>query len=359
MTTIRVLVDRPYDVHVGFNILGELSNSIQPSVARVAILSAPAVKHVAQKIAESLSQEIVLIELEDSEKAKTVQSLARCWDELGAAGFTRSDLIISVGGGATTDLAGFVAATWLRGVGVIHVPTTLLAMVDAAVGGKTGINTSVGKNLVGSFYHPLAVWCDIDVLKTLPKQDLRAGFGEIIKCGFISDLSILDTVKEFGASLVDSEHDQLSSLISRAITVKAEVVADDFTESKVGGLGREILNYGHTFGHAIEVNENYSWRHGEAISVGMIFVAELANIVGVLSADKLKTHRELIESLGLPTTYSGQDSGPLIASMSMDKKSRGNMMRFIVLSDFGVPQVLSDPSIEDLQTAFSRVSAHA
>lgn len=357
MTTIQVSVDRPYNVHVGSGIIDEVVQTIPASVQRIAILHSPAVTSVVETLANSLHQEIHRIELPDAEAAKNVETLADCWNQLGASGFTRSDLIISVGGGATTDLAGFVAATWLRGIGVIHVPTTLLAMVDAAVGGKTGINTAAGKNLVGSFYHPLSVWCDVDVLKTLPVEDLRAGFGEIVKCGFIQDLSILETIQAQGQALINPDHDELPHLIARAIMVKAEVVADDFTESKPGGLGREILNYGHTFGHAIEVHENYSWRHGEAISIGMIFVAELAHIAGLLTEDKVARHRQLIGALGLPISYSGTDWPELLAAMSIDKKARGNLLRFVVLTDFGLPAILSGPSTEDLAEAFRRISA--
>ena len=184
---VRVNVDQPYEVVVGEGVIESVATRLRPGTTRVAILFAPAVAQQAHQLGNSLSQSVTYIELPDSESAKTFNTLEMCWNALGAATFTRSDAIISVGGGATTDVAGFVAASWLRGVDVIHVPTTLLAMVDAAVGGKTGINTAAGKNLVGAFHHPLAVFCDTTFLQTLPVEDLRAGFGEIIKCGFIQD----------------------------------------------------------------------------------------------------------------------------------------------------------------------------
>lgn len=356
---ISVNVDKPYDVTVGRDLTAAIAMAVPAAAARVAILFAAEMAPYVAEVEKQLSAKTLLMELPAGESAKTHETLIRCWDALGAAGFTRSDVIISVGGGATTDLAGFVAATWLRGIAVIHVPTTLLAMVDAAVGGKTGINTSAGKNLVGAFHHPAAVFCDLETLKTLPEADLRAGFGEIIKCGFIADVKILDIVDEHGVNLVDAGHPRLSELIERAITVKALVVADDFTESKVGGLGREILNYGHTLGHAIELTHDYSWRHGEAISVGMVFVAELAAREGLLSSEDVTRHRDLLSKVGLPTSYDEDNWEELLQGMSIDKKARGNTLRFIVLSAFGVPAVAAAPSLENLKAAFAALRTSA
>src|SRR5690606_34917492 len=198
-----------------------------------------------------------------------------CWQVMGQADFTRSDAIVAVGGGATTDLAGFVAATWLRGITVVHVPTTLLAMVDAAVGGKTGINTAEGKNLVGAFHPPAGVLCDLAALESLDRWDLVAGLAEVIKTGFIADERILELVAEHadglrewaGADATEETWAVLTELIERSVRVKARVVSEDLTEQ---GL-REILNYGHTLGHAIELVERYQLRHGAAVAVGMVF----------------------------------------------------------------------------------------
>jgi len=356
MKTIEVLVDRPYPVHIGQDLLNDIAGAVPTSANKVAIIFAPAVTSRAHSIGDLLKQEVVYVELPDGELAKTPQALQECWEILGKNAFTRSDFIISVGGGATSDLAGFVAATWLRGVNAIHVPTTLLAMVDAAVGGKTGINISAGKNLVGAFHHPHSVWCDIETLNTLPIADLRAGFGEIVKCGFISDVVILDVVRKHGAQLVDVQHPALIELISRSIAVKAAVVADDFTESKIGGLGREILNYGHTLAHAIEKFENYGRRHGEAVSIGMVFVAELSAQLGKLSQAEVAEHRLLLQSLGLPTSYDGRAWPELRGAMSIDKKSRGDVLRFVVLESIGVPAIAESPSEEQLQAAFVAIS---
>ena len=186
--------------------------------------------------------------------------------------------VLGLGGGATTDLAGFVAATWLRGVDIVHVPTTLLGMVDAAVGGKTGINTDAGKNLVGAFHQPAAVLVDLATLETLPPNELVAGMAEIVKAGFIADPRILELIEADPQAAVDPAGAVLPELIRRAITVKAEVVAADEKESAL----REILNYGHTLAHAIERREQYRWRHGAAVSVGLVFAAELGRLAGRL-----------------------------------------------------------------------------
>ena len=212
-----------------------------------------------------------------------------------------------MGGGSVTDLAGFVAATWLRGVRVVQVPSTLLGMVDAAVGGKTGINTPEGKNLVGAFWPPAGVLCDLDLSTTLPPADLVAGMAEVVKCGFIADPRILELLSAgrprevrrtpYPALRVDGP--VLRELVERAVAIKADVVTRDLRESSL----REILNYGHTFGHAVEQVDGYTWRHGEAVSVGMVFAAELACRTGHLAPDLVDRHRAVLAGLGLPTSY--------------------------------------------------------
>jgi 3-dehydroquinate synthase len=270
---------------------------------------------------------------------------------LGQADFTRSDVVIGFGGGAATDLAGFVAATWLRGVQLIQVPTTLLGMVDAAIGGKTGINTTEGKNLVGSFYAPRAVFCDLDTLRTLPRNELLAGFGEVVKYGFIQDPEILNLIEKDQDSATDVDSSVFCEIVERCIAIKARVVSQDFKES---GL-REILNYGHTLGHAIELAERYTWRHGAAVSVGMMFVAELARLNGRLSDAIVDRHRNILQSLGLPTTYKSEKWEQLLSAMQRDKKSRAGILRFVALDDLGKPTVMNAPSSEMLHAAFQEI----
>jgi 3-dehydroquinate synthase len=261
-------------------------------------------------------------------------------------------MVIGFGGGTITDLAGFVAATWLRGVGIVQIPTTLLAMVDAAVGGKTGVNTSEGKNLVGVFHSPSAVVVDLETLATLPKNEVLAGFAEVVKCGFISDTEILTIIESDFEKAVDPSSEAFVELVRRSIQVKADVVATDFKES---GL-REILNYGHTLGHAIELAERYKWRHGAAISIGMIFVAELAHLNGRLSIEAVQRHRDLFTKLGLPTSYPADKWPQLLANMQVDKKSRGGNLRFVVLDDVGKPTIMHAPTEEILFAAYQEIA---
>lgn len=358
ITRITVNVDRPYSVTIGRSLLTDIVASL-PGAARIAVIHPAALHATAATIVAAFRDSgkvAISIETPDAEAAKTAEVAAYCWQVLGQSGFTRSDAVVSVGGGATTDLAGFVAATWLRGVAVVHVPTTLLAMVDAAVGGKTGINSAEGKNLIGSFHHPSAVFCDLNALETLPRNDLVAGMGEVVKCGFIADPGILSLVEGDPTGIADPASPALRESIERAIQVKADVVADDFTESKVGGLGREILNYGHTFGHAIERTERYQWRHGAAVSVGMVFVAELARLGGRMSDALVDRHRSTLQAVGLPTTYRGDRWPQLMEAMALDKKSRGSLLRFVILEDVAKPALFEGPDPALLMSAYGEVA---
>ncbi|WP_406492649.1 3-dehydroquinate synthase [Streptomyces sp. NBC_00846] len=346
----------PYEVLIGRQLLGELPTLIGDRAKRVAVLHPEALAETGEAVRQDLAEqgyEAIAIQLPNAEEAKTVEVAAYCWKALGQTGFTRTDVIVGVGGGATTDVAGFVAATWLRGVRWIAVPTTVLAMVDAAVGGKTGINTAEGKNLVGAFHPPAGVLCDLAALDSLPVHDYVSGLAEIIKAGFIADPAILDLIEEDpeGARTPTGPH--TAELIERAIRVKAEVVSSDLKES---GL-REILNYGHTLGHAIEKNERYKWRHGAAVSVGMVFAAELGRLAGRLDDATADRHRAVLESVGLPLTYRGDQWPKLLENMKVDKKSRGDLLRFIVLDGLGKPTVLEGPDPAVLLAAYGEVSA--
>ncbi len=359
--TAEVIVQgaRPYPVLIGRGISSDVVEAIPNSAERVAIIHAPFLRTAAEELAAQLAvsgRQPLLLELADAESAKTADSLVTCWEQLGEAGFTRTDAIVGLGGGATTDVAGFVAATWLRGVPIVQVPTTLLGMVDAAVGGKTGINTSAGKNLVGSIHPPYSVICDLDWLATLPTADLAAGMAEVIKAGFIRDRKILDIVAADPDAALDPSSAELPELIERAVQVKADVVADDLIESVDRELGREVLNYGHTLAHAIEKAENYQWRHGDAVAVGMCFAAALAVGSGRLSPDEFATHRAILESLGLPVRYPEADFEELLAAMRVDKKARGATMRFVVLDGIGNPGLLAGPDESVLRAALKEVS---
>ncbi|WP_328892892.1 3-dehydroquinate synthase [Streptomyces sp. NBC_00236] len=346
----------PYEVLIGRQLLAELPTLIGEHAQRVAVLHPEALAETGEAVRQDLADqgyEAIAIQLPNAEEAKTVEVAAYCWKALGQTGFTRTDVIVGIGGGATTDVAGFVAASWLRGVRWIAVPTTVLGMVDAAVGGKTGINTAEGKNLVGAFHPPAGVLCDLAALDSLPVHDYVSGMAEIIKAGFIADPVILDLVEADPQGARSPAGPHTSELIERAIRVKAEVVSSDLKES---GL-REILNYGHTLAHAIEKNERYKWRHGAAVSVGMVFAAELGRLAGRLDDVTADRHRTVLESVGLPLTYRGDQWPKLLENMKVDKKSRGNLLRFIVLDGLGKPTVLEGPDPAVLLAAYGEVSA--
>jgi 3-dehydroquinate synthase len=360
-TRLRVGGADPYDVVVGHGITAALPGLLGPDVAQVGVVCSRGLAAMGGRVRADLAAagyKVLAIEVPDGEEAKTLAVAGACWDALGAASFTRTDAVVSVGGGATTDLAGYVAASWLRGVEVVHVPTTLLAMVDAAVGGKTGINTAAGKNLVGAFHPPAGVLCDLDVLATLPSAEWVSGLAEVIKAGFIADPVILDLVEADPAAAARYPGPHARELVERSIRVKAEVVAGDLRETGAsGGIGREMLNYGHTLAHAIEKVEDYRWRHGAAVAVGMVFVAELAGLVGRLDAEAVRRHREILRAVGLPVEYRGDRWEPLLDAMRVDKKSRADRLRFVILDGVGTPVILTSPPSDALVEAYARISA--
>ncbi len=357
-TRIPVGGASPYDVVIGSGLLAEpaeLVGLLGADVRRVAVVHARTLRETARSLQTRLEGhglDAILAEVPDGEAAKDMSVAAELWSQLGQAGFTRSDAIVGLGGGATTDLAGFVAATWLRGVRVVQAPTTLLGMVDAAVGGKTGINTAEGKNLVGAFHPPAGVVCDLSTLTTLPPADLASGMAEVVKVGLIADPRILDIVAADPAAATAHGGPELRELVERSVRVKADVVRDDLEDRG----RREILNYGHTLAHAIEKVEQYTWRHGDAVSVGLVFAAELSRLAGRLDDADVDLHRTLLQSLGLPVTCVDGRWSDLLDAMRIDKKARGSVLRFVVLDGIGKPGVLADPNPAWLVAAYERVS---
>ena len=354
--TVPVSGPSPYDVTIGRGLLGELVAAAKAGASgRAALIHAPTLAQTAEAIREALQDEGIathLLEVPDAEDGKSLEVLGFCWDVFGEISLERGDVVLGLGGGSVTDLAGFAAATWMRGVRLINVPTTLLAMVDAAVGGKTGINTGAGKNMVGSFYEPSAVIVDLTTLESLPPNELVAGMAEVIKCGFIADPEILTLVENDPAGALDPTGAGVAELVRRAVTVKAGVVAADLKESDL----REILNYGHTLAHAIEKREKFRWRHGAAVSVGMVFAAELARAAGRLDDATADRHVEVLHRLGLPTTYDPDALGELVKIMGSDKKTRSGMLRFVVLDGLAKPGRLVAPDPSLLAAAYSAVA---
>jgi 3-dehydroquinate synthase len=354
VTRIPVAGQAPYEVVVGHGLLGELA-PLLAGAARVAVIHPPTLQVTATRVRDDLTRhgvETHAIEVPDGEAAKTLHVAGFCWDVLGQAGFTRSDAIVGLGGGAATDLAGWVAAAWLRGVRVVHVPTTLTGMVDAAVGGKTGINIERGKNLVGAFHPPAGVLCDLNTLHTLPRDDYVAGLAEVVKCGFIADPAILGLIEADPRAATNAGNPAERELVERSVRVKAHVVSEDLTEK---GL-REILNYGHTLGHAIERAEGYRWRHGAAVSVGLVYAAAVGRRLGRLDDATAARHRAVLASLGLPTSYRPDVFDALLGTMRIDKKARGNRLRFVVLDGLARPSTVDDPDPAVLAAAYSEVS---
>ncbi|TKJ33774.1 3-dehydroquinate synthase [Blastococcus sp. CCUG 61487] len=349
MRRVEVAGERPYEVLIGAGVQAELGRVLE-GTARAAVVHAPPLAEAAGAALETLRAAGVAADavvVPDGEAAKTAAVAAEAWERFGRLGLTRTDAVVGIGGGAVTDLAGFLAATWARGVRVVQVPTSLLGMVDAAVGGKTGINTAAGKNLVGAFHPPAAVLADTEALAGLPEAEFRAGLAEVVKCGFIADGEILRLLAEDPTGRRHTEE-----LITRAIQVKADAVGQDLRDTGV----REFLNYGHTLGHAIERIEDFRWRHGEAVAVGLVFAAELAGQAGLLTPDEVARHRDLVGAMGLPTSYAG-DWAALQQVMRLDKKARGASLRFVVLDGIGNPRILTDPDQAWLDAAWAAVSS--
>ncbi len=349
MRRVTVPGDRPYEVVIGPGAQTELA-LVLAGTPRAVVVHAPPLAALAGAAVETLQTAGVAAEavvVPDGEAAKTAEVAAGAWEEFGRLGLTRSDAVVGVGGGAVTDLAGFLAATWTRGVRVVHLPTSLLGMVDAAVGGKTGINTGAGKNLVGAFHPPAGVLADTDVLAGLPEAEFRSGLAEVVKCGFIADGRILELLEADPTGRRDT-----AELIERAVQVKADAVGEDLFDTG----RREFLNYGHTLAHAIERVEDFGWRHGEAVAVGLVFAAELGGQAGLLDRAEVDRHRALVERMGLPTRYAG-DWSTLQGVMRVDKKARGATLRFVVLDGMGNPRILTDPDQAWLDAAWAAVAA--
>ena len=351
MTTISVNAEHSYQVKFTNAWRKDLSEILEARV-RVAIIVSETYSPDLTDFM-NLDSEVHVFQVPDGEDGKNISTLHKLWNWLGAAGFTRSDLLVGIGGGAVTDVAGFVAASWLRGLDWVAVPTSLAGMVDASVGGKTGINSDYGKNLIGAFHSPIAVVIDTEFLKTLSDRDFAAGMAEVIKCGFIADTAILDLAAMHTVDSLRKNPPAVSELVQRAVTVKAHVVSADFKES----FAREALNYGHTLGHAIEIHSKYQLRHGEAVSIGLVYAAELAAMRGLITEAELSQHRSILLSYGLPITFERQAWQKLAPLLALDKKARGNAIRFVALDGVGSTIRLEDLTSAELDAAYERISS--
>jgi len=354
-TSIEVGGERPYQVIVGTGIVDELPALVGERAQTVVIIHAEGLERLAKPVCDVLVAAGYTVHAEPvpaGEAAKDISVAARLWAQLAARRASRYDVIIGLGGGAVTDLAGFVAATWLRGVPVVLVPTTLLAIVDAAIGGKTAVNIAAGKNLVGAFHPPAGVLADLGTLATLPGREYVSGLAEVIKAGFIADPVILDLIEADPAAAAVPGGPHERELVERAIRMKAGVVTADLREAGQ----REMLNYGHTLGHAIELVQGYRIPHGEAVAIGMIFAAAVARLAGRLDQDTAQRHGEILTAVGLPTKYQGGSWRQMREAMAVDKKTRGGRLRMVVLDGLARPSILADPPAELLDRAHQEAS---
>jgi 3-dehydroquinate synthase len=351
VTTIRVhlpagAIDRSYDIHCGSSLLGTVGNLVAGAGGRRAVVVADAAvtgTHAA-RVVESLGAAGVavhLLEVPSGEGSKSLASLGNLWDTMASLAIDRRTDVIAVGGGVVGDLAGFAAASFARGLSLWHVPTTLVAQVDSAIGGKTGINLAGGKNLVGAFWQPRGVISDIETLGTLPEREYRSGLAEVVKYGMILDPVFFAWLESNSSHLRARQSAEVTYAVERSAGLKASVVEQD--EREFSGL-RAALNYGHTFAHAYETALGYgTLLHGEAVSIGMTRAARLAAVIGRISGEVVARQDNLLTSLGLPISLAGLgslDPDHLLAIMARDKKAEGGRLRFVLPSRLGAVELV-------------------
>ena len=356
----RVTVDVPgraYEVAVGSGLLEDAGAHLPrvPGAERAFVICDPIVgERYLEPLARGLAAgglPAVHLRVPSGEEAKTFHTATALLRQLASQEAHRDDLVVALGGGAVGDLSGFVAATYMRGVSFVPVPTTLTAQVDAAIGGKTAVNLPEGKNLVGAFHQPLAVLADVSTLATVPEREFRSGLAEVAKYGLTLDLELLDRLEADPGPVLSREPEVMEDLVVRCVRAKAGVVARD--ERDTGR--RLILNYGHTLGHALERLDAFAGRsHGEAVSIGMVFAARLAEAEGLAAPGLAARHVRLLSSLGLETHGGLPDAGEVLAAMKMDKKYRGGI-RFVLLEDVGRPTVVDTVSEDRLRVVLEEM----
>jgi shikimate kinase/3-dehydroquinate synthase len=327
-----------YDVHIGWGTLDRLGERLSANAraCAVAVITNPRVgKIYAERVAASLNQagfRPAVVSIPDGERYKTLKTASRIYDELLRRRFERGDILVALGGGVIGDLTGFVAATYLRGVRYVQVPTTVVAQVDSSIGGKTGVDHPRGKNLIGAFHHPILVYADVATLRTLPRRELVAGLAEVVKYGVIADPGFFSYLEEQAEAVLGGVPDVLVDVVRRSVAVKADVVRQDERET---GL-RRVLNYGHTAGHVVETLTGYSSiRHGEAVAIGMDFAARLAAHLSFCDQEVVRRQRTLLERLGLPTGLPKITAARAMRTMRLDKKVREGQVHFVLPRKIG------------------------
>ncbi|MBP6019430.1 MAG: 3-dehydroquinate synthase [Burkholderiaceae bacterium] len=350
---ITVQVDTPggaYPIHIGPGRLDHLADSIPDDATAIALVTNDTVGALygdrAQQALEASGRRVIRITLPDGESYKNWETLNLIFDALLQHRLDRKAVLVALGGGVVGDMCGYAAASYMRGVRFVQVPTTLLSQVDSSVGGKTGINHPLGKNMIGAFYQPIAVEIDTDVLASLPAREISAGLAEVIKYGMIIDADFFDWCENNMAGLRALDAKAISYAIQRSCELKAYVVSQDERES---GL-RAILNFGHTFGHAIEAGLGYGqWLHGEAVGCGMIQAAQLSALSEGLSADSVQRVQALVQASGCPDLPPDLGTQRWLDLMQVDKKTQGGELRFIVLPEIGVARFKPVPTAALLQ----------
>jgi 3-dehydroquinate synthase len=361
MQTVRIaLGERGYDIHIGANLLArpELIAGVLPQ-PRVALVSnatvAPLYLEPLREALHAVSVDVVPVVLPDGEAHKIWGTLQLVFDALLANRCDRQTTVIALGGGVVGDIAGFAAATYQRGIPFIQIPTTLLAQVDSSVGGKTGINHPLGKNMIGAFHQPLVVIADIDTLRTLPDRELRAGIAEVIKHGAIRDAALFAWLEDNMAALLARDPVALAHVVRRSVEIKADIVARDEREAGV----RALLNFGHTFGHAIETAMGYGeWLHGEAVAAGMIMAGDLSCRLGKLDSEGRDRLRALVQRAGLPVSPPpGLEPDRIRALMDIDKKAKAGRIRLILLESLGSATIVADTPEDALRAVLTTAAA--
>ncbi len=314
-------------------------------------VESPHAQQAAESLVEAGAQVDVLV-VEAGEETKSVDAAAGLWDQLLAIGADRKTVVVAVGGGVVGDLAGFVAATYARGLSLVQVPTTLLAQVDSSVGGKVGINLAGAKNMVGAFWQPAGVLIDTGVLSTLPDREYRAGLAEVVKYGVILDADFFAYLENHTTDLARRDAATLEYVITACCRLKADVVEAD--EREETGL-RAVLNYGHTFCHALETVTRYSqYLHGEAVAIGMLCASRLAERLGRVDAAFTERQRKLLDALGLPVDFPNIQHDPLLAAMARDKKVEHGRLRFVLPTRMGHVELVDDVNEQDVRAALER-----
>ena len=354
MKTLHVdLASRSYPIYIGTNLLEQpaLFEPHLKSSTTVFIVSNTTVAPLyAKTLTNTLSQlgkTVRLLELPDGESFKDWQHLQLIFDELLAHGADRQSMIVALGGGVVGDMAGFGAASFMRGIRFIQVPTTLLAQVDSSVGGKTGINHPLGKNMIGAFHQPVAVIADLNTLRTLPPRELSAGLAEVIKHGAIADASFLDWIEANTGALLACDTNAMAHAVLRSCEIKSAVVSADERE---GGI-RATLNFGHTFGHAIESGLGYGeWLHGEAVGCGMVMAADLSARLGQIGQADAQRLKRIIASMHLPIAPPKLGSQRFMELMQVDKKTEAGQIRYITLGSIGAARIQQVPDATVIET---------